>query len=160
MINDPRDMWWVCAWFNCPQLHQEATVNETSPGSQRSTFVKQLKLGKVALRHDQPRMLKARLKYCSHIFSLSFSSLSVFASIYKDWHGPVKEPWKDRSMCSSQSICQWTVTNTIPRRGGSSMPWTLLRLKIQGILQGYQPSMTLVRWNFQIWAWCSSQFLL
>lgn len=111
----------LCPDFISPQLHQNTSVNENAPESQRSTFVKQLKLGKVALCHCQPRMLMKWLKCCSHILSLSlcFSFPSVFASIYKDWHGPAKERWKDRSTCSSQSICQWTATNTmLPHREG------------------------------------------
>ncbi|XP_011614036.2 ubiquitin carboxyl-terminal hydrolase 30 isoform X2 [Takifugu rubripes] len=47
---------------NCTKLHQETTVNETSPGNQRSTFVKQLKLGKL------PQCL------CIHLQRLTWSS--------------------------------------------------------------------------------------
>lgn len=61
----------LCPDLISPQLHQNTSVNEKAPESQRSTFVKQLKLGKVALCHCQPRMLMKRLKCCSHILSLS-----------------------------------------------------------------------------------------
>lgn len=135
MVLYPRNIIGLCPDSNSPQLHQEITVNENAPESQRSTFVKQLKLGKVGLHLCRPRILKAQLRYCGHILSLSFSFPSVFASIYKDWHGPAKEPWKDRSTCSSRSICQWTATNTTLSHRGSNVLQIPLRLKIQAILQ-------------------------
>lgn len=67
--------------FISPQLHQDATVNKKAPESQRSTFVKQLKLGKVALCHVQPRKLMKRVRYCSSI-SLSLSPLASPVSLH------------------------------------------------------------------------------
>lgn len=64
--------------FISAQLHQDAAVNEKAPESQRSTFVKQLKLGKVASCHVRPRKSMKRVGYCSSI-SLSLS-LSLLAS--------------------------------------------------------------------------------